>query len=373
MKNSLKFIKITKKNNFSSSIINHQRLPKIFYFGNDDISLTPLQRLNESLKQKSNNSLDKTEIEVVTTPITKGCKQQLNFHSYIKNNNINSIYIKDNNFTPVIERLSQIKGSFIGFILSFGKMIPDEIIDKFSESEGLFVLHPSLLPKYRGGAPIQHALLNEEKETGVSLIHTSKGKFDSGGIVLQSKILIKPNHTFEILSSELSNECYELIERYFNGERGSAISSEKGKFAKIITDRNFVYLDFKNKTSRELKVLYNSFYGSQLTPWCFFEYNGKTKQVIFEDLSVINSTINTGDIGFTVRPGDVIWDFSKSNALLIRALDNWMITTKIKMEGFDTMDANKFIGKCIRLKKTTNGIANVTIPTKQLPQSTATQ
>jgi methionyl-tRNA formyltransferase len=60
-------------------------------------------------------------------------------------------------------------------------MIPGKIIDKFNQ--GMLVVHPSLLPKYRGSCPIQHAILNREKETGVSIIEISKNKFDAGSIL----------------------------------------------------------------------------------------------------------------------------------------------------------------------------------------------
>ena len=54
---------------------------------------------------------------------------------------------------------SHIDGNFdIGVIASFGKMVPDRIIDAFPS--GMLVMHPSLLPKYRGACPIQHAILN---------------------------------------------------------------------------------------------------------------------------------------------------------------------------------------------------------------------
>ena len=47
----------------------------------------------------------------------------------------------------------------MGLIASFGHMIPARVIDRF-EQKGIFVVHPSLLPKYRGACPIHHALLN---------------------------------------------------------------------------------------------------------------------------------------------------------------------------------------------------------------------
>lgn len=47
----------------------------------------------------------------------------------------------------------------------------------------MIVIHPSILPKYRGASPIHHALLDGEKETGVSFIKISKKSFDSGDII----------------------------------------------------------------------------------------------------------------------------------------------------------------------------------------------
>ncbi len=64
-------------------------------------------------------------------------------------------------------------------------------------------MHPSLLPKYRGACPIQHAILNREKETGVSVIEISKGKFDAGGIVYQASIEMNEGTRFQELSEEL--------------------------------------------------------------------------------------------------------------------------------------------------------------------------
>ena len=60
-------------------------------------------------------------------------------------------------------------------------MIPDEIIEAFPS--GMLVMHPSLLPKYRGACPIQHAILNQDSHTGTSVIEIAKGVFDAGEIL----------------------------------------------------------------------------------------------------------------------------------------------------------------------------------------------
>lgn len=74
----------------------------------------------------------------------------------------------------------------IGIIASFGHMIPSTVIDRFNY--GMMVMHPSLLPKYRGSCPLQHAILNNESETGVTIIEISKDKFDAGSILFQDKM-----------------------------------------------------------------------------------------------------------------------------------------------------------------------------------------
>lgn len=74
-------------------------------------------------------------------------------------------------------------------------MVPAEFIDSFPL--GMYVMHPSLLPKYRGACPIQHAILNRETETGVSVIEISKNKFDAGRILAQTKVLINSQTRFD--------------------------------------------------------------------------------------------------------------------------------------------------------------------------------
>ena len=70
----------------------------------------------------------------------------------------------------------------LGIVCYFGYLIPKSVIDKFSK--GILNIHPSLLPDYRGAAPLEWAILNGETETGVSLIKINE-KFDKGEIIDQ--------------------------------------------------------------------------------------------------------------------------------------------------------------------------------------------
>tara|TARA_B110000467_G_scaffold161050_1_gene181427 strand:+ start:1016 stop:1942 length:927 start_codon:yes stop_codon:yes gene_type:complete len=75
---------------------------------------------------------------------------------------------------------------------------------------GAINLHTSLLPKYRGAAPIQHSLINGDKKTGLTTF-VIESKVDTGGIILQKEILIDQEDNFGSLSEKMANESGELV------------------------------------------------------------------------------------------------------------------------------------------------------------------
>ena len=81
-------------------------------------------------------------------------------------------------------------------------MIPSRIIKHFKE--GIIVVHPSLLPKYRGGAPIFHTIANGDEESGISFIEISRKKFDAGNILYQTKISIPADKDYAEIEELLS-------------------------------------------------------------------------------------------------------------------------------------------------------------------------
>lgn len=94
-------------------------------------------------------------------------------------------------------------------MVAYGLIIPKRIIELFPK--GIINLHPSLLPKYRGPAPIQWAILNGEEETGVSIIYLTE-ELDAGDIILQKKVKVLPEDTTETLSKRLSIIGAEALE-----------------------------------------------------------------------------------------------------------------------------------------------------------------
>ena len=99
------------------------------------------------------------------------------------------------------------------FVVVAFRILPEKyiLIPRF----GSINLHASLLPKYRGAAPIQWALMNGDKTTGISVFQIEK-KIDTGKIIYQKKVVIDKNDNFKILSEKLSNFGAEILIKAIN-------------------------------------------------------------------------------------------------------------------------------------------------------------
>ncbi|CAB3993715.1 methionyl-tRNA formyltransferase, mitochondrial-like [Paramuricea clavata] len=177
----------------------HQGPWNILYFGTDQFAVRSLDSLNSL---KVNSSLI-NNIEVICPAEkrrAKDIKQNKNISTVRQFAEINGLPIHN---WPVDKKNVDFLSRFhLGIVVSFGHFIPSWIIRNLLC--GAINVHPSLLPKWRGPSPIVNTLLNGDTETGVSIIEVSLKKFDAGNILLQKKIQIPPNTTYEGLSEELS-------------------------------------------------------------------------------------------------------------------------------------------------------------------------
>ncbi|MDP3995314.1 MAG: methionyl-tRNA formyltransferase, partial [bacterium] len=96
----------------------------------------------------------------------------------------------------------------LGILVAYGEIIPQELIDSFPL--GILNIHPSLLPKYRGSSPIQAAILNEDKETGVTLMQLDD-EMDHGPIIAQERVPLNQTETAGDLHDALAHIGAELL------------------------------------------------------------------------------------------------------------------------------------------------------------------
>ena len=169
---------------------------KILFMGTPDFAKTSLEALH-------NNGFE--IVGVVTNPDKQSGRGMKFNESDVKKFAIEKgfkIYqpekVKQNN--EFINTLKEIKPDVI-CVVAYGKILPKEILN--IPEKGCINLHASLLPKYRGAAPIQWAVLNGDKTTGVSTMYMNE-KMDEGDIILQEETEIGKYETTGELWDRLS-------------------------------------------------------------------------------------------------------------------------------------------------------------------------
>lgn len=150
--------------------------------------------------------------------------------------------------TEFIETIKEINPDLI-CVVAYGKILPKEILDipKF----GCINLHASLLPKYRGAAPIQWAVLNGDKVTGNSTIYMNE-KMDEGDIIFQEETEIGEYETTGELWDRLKNSGAELLVKTVKEmEKGTAPRREQGKDFTIapMLNKEIAKIDFSESAA----------------------------------------------------------------------------------------------------------------------------
>lgn len=140
----------------------------------------------------------------------------------------------------------------LGILAAYGQIIPQEIIDLFPK--GILVIHPSLLPKYRGASPIQTAILNGDPKTGYSIIKMD-AKMDHGPIVYQFEEEIKSNDTSLDLYNRIFTKTAEVLKTVIpDYSEGKIIPQEQNEneatYCKILTKQDG-YFELENPPSKE--------------------------------------------------------------------------------------------------------------------------
>ena len=110
------------------------------------------------------------------------------------------------NAAEIIAKLQSFRPEII-LVAAFGQMLKKEVLE--IPQKGVFNIHPSLLPKYRGAAPVEHTILNQEQETGVTIIRVTR-KMDAGPILAQEKTAVRPDEDTPSLSRRLAEIGAEM-------------------------------------------------------------------------------------------------------------------------------------------------------------------
>ena len=140
-------------------------------------------------------------------------------------------------------------------VVAYGKILPQDILD--IPKKGSINVHGSLLPQYRGAAPIQWAILNGDKKTGITTMYMNAG-MDTGDMILQEEVQIGEDETTGELWDRLSKIGAKLlVETVAKIEKGTAPRTpQSGEFTMApMLNKEMARIDWINKNSKEIKNL----------------------------------------------------------------------------------------------------------------------
>lgn len=182
----------------------------------------------------------------------------------------------DINATEILEKIRTLQSDLM-IVVAFGQILKTDTLSL--PRLGCINVHPSLLPKYRGAAPLQEAILHGDTETGVSIIQMDT-KMDHGPILAQEKLLLSSNETLPSLRKKTTALGTELLLRVIKQiQDGTAISHPQddtlATYTRLLT-RDSGKIDWKKSVS-EIDCQIRA-----LNPWpgTWTEFNGARLKII---------------------------------------------------------------------------------------------
>jgi methionyl-tRNA formyltransferase len=220
-------------------------------------------------------------------------------------------------------------------VVAYGRIIPPWMLAL--PRLGCINLHASLLPRYRGAAPIQWAIAMGDAYTGNTTMLLEEG-LDTGPILLQQTIEIGPEQTALDLFPMLARAGAPLIVETLAGLANGSIhpqpqSHEDATFAPLL-DREDGRIDFASRTAHEI---YNRWRGFQPWPGAFTALNGK--KLIVHRMAIARGGYAEG-LGFA-EPG---WIVVENHRLLAAcAANTWLEFLEVQLEGKKRLEAAEFL------------------------------
>jgi len=230
-------------------------------------------------------------------------------------------------------------------VVAFGKILPKEILD--IPKNGCVNVHASLLPKYRGAAPVQWAILNGEKETGISIFKLAE-TLDTGDIIAQKKVSIDEEDTSSTLTSKLFDVGAKLLV-----ETVSSIG--KGTIRPIKqNDREASYAPTLKKElgvidwKQPAKKIHDKIRALDPWPGAYTFCKEKILKIWGSEISEQGKEIDR----IVCKPGEII-DMIKDRGFVVGACDGSILILEVQPESGKRMPAYQFaIGHGLKLGDT---------------------
>jgi len=258
-------------------------------------------------KSNRGQKLEKSAIHLLSETLTLDVRTPYKLHE----NKIEYEYLKSLNLDLVI-------------VVAYGQIIPKEFL--LLSKEGFINLHASILPRWRGAAPIQRSIMNLEKETGITVMKINE-KLDEGDISHIFKININQNENAQSLSERLSflasEKISDVIDNIFEKEINFKLQDHSNATYAEKIKKNEGLINWNDKAENIIGKINGLF----PYPGGYFLYKGERYKILKAEIS-----FNKGE------PGKVI-----SNNLEISCGENSIKILEIQREGKKSQKINEFI------------------------------
>lgn len=238
--------------------------------------------------------------------------------------------IKVRNNPEFLEEVKKLNPDLI-CVVAYGKILPQELLN--IPKYGCVNVHGSLLPEYRGAAPIQWAVLNGDKKTGVTTMFMNAG-MDTGDMILKEEVEIGEDETTGELWDRLktigANLLIKTVKEIENGTATRTKQPEEGTMAPMLS-KEMAKIDWKNKTANDIKNLvrglnpimgaYTFLDGKKIKFWKVQTLTENELLEKFQELEEYKYHLNKMQAGTVLFSDDKKGLFIKANGGILQVLE----------------------------------------------------
>ena len=226
-----------------------------------------------------------------------------------------------------IEKLKTYGAELIA-VTAFGQILPEEILNM--PKYGCINVHGSLLPKYRGAAPLQWSVINGEKQTGITTMYMAKG-MDTGDMLLKESISITETDTYGSIHDKMKHLGAQLLLKTIEGLKNGTIQAvaqkeEEATYAPMLT-KEMGHIDW----SKNCQEIIHLIHGLDPAPTAYTVYKGEVIK-IWQAETTQQMAGRTGEITAIVKKGFVV-----------RAGDGSLLVTEVQAKGKKRMGADAYL------------------------------
>lgn len=220
-------------------------------------------------------------------------------------------------------------------VAAYGQILPESILN--IPSYGCINIHASLLPKYRGAAPIEWAIIDGEEKTGVTTMYMEKG-LDTGDMIEKAEVIIEKDDTGASLTDKLAAEGARLIlttlKALEDGTAGRTKQNDAESCYASMLKKEMGDIDF-SKPAEDIERLIRG-----LIPWpcAYTKIDGKGVKLYRAD---VKKQEDIGDASKTYKPGEII-EVTKKSFTIVCGKDA-LIVRSLQPEGKKQMDTASYL------------------------------